>query len=130
MAEVDPAEGRRRGKNHHVARLQTIHRLPVAVEADELAVLGYVDLVAALLLQLLEASLETVLKDVGHGDQFDRAAGGGQGVGRRAGAAPAAADQRDPNRIAAGGVGHAGRIELQRQRGARRGGRRLQKLAT
>ena len=39
VGEVHPAEGRRRGEDHHVARLQAVHRLLVAVEADELAVL-------------------------------------------------------------------------------------------
>ena len=48
VGEVHPAEGRRRGEDRDVARLQTVHRLLVAVEADELAILGHVDLVAEL----------------------------------------------------------------------------------
>ena len=73
VGEMDPAEGRRRGEDRDVARLQAIHRLLVGVEADELAVLGHVDLVGELLLQVAVAALQPVLEDVGHGHQLDRA---------------------------------------------------------
>ena len=46
VGELDPAERRRRGEDDDVAGLQAIHRLLVGVEADELAVLRHVDLVA------------------------------------------------------------------------------------
>ena len=50
VAEMHPAEGRRRGEDDDVARLEAVHGLLVAVEADELAVVGHVDLVAVLFL--------------------------------------------------------------------------------
>ena len=43
--------------------------------------------------KLSKLLLQAVLEDIGHGDQLDRAVLDGQGVGRGAGAAPAAADQ-------------------------------------
>ena len=129
VGEVDPAEGRRRGEDRHVARLQAVHRLLVGVEADELAVLGHVDLVGELLLQLRVAAVEAVLEDVGHGHQLDRAVLGRQGVGRRAGAAAAAADQGHLDRVVLGGVdGRNGDPRQGRGRGDLAGV--LQKLAT
>ena len=104
VAEMHPAEGQRRGEDGDVARLQAIHRLLVGVETDELAILGHVDLVGELLLELLVAAAEAVLEDVGHGDQLDRPLLDRQGVGRRAGAAAAAADQGHLDRVVLGGM--------------------------
>ena len=73
VGEVHPAEGRRGGQDHHVARLEAVHGLLVAVEADELAILGHVDLVAVGLLQLVVAVVEPILEHVGHGHELDRA---------------------------------------------------------
>ena len=56
IAEVDPAEGRVGGEDRHVAGLQAVHRFAVRVEADELAVLGDVDLGRELHFQLLKAA--------------------------------------------------------------------------
>ena len=44
VAKMHPAKCQRSGKDRHVARLETIHRLLVGVEADELAIVGHVDL--------------------------------------------------------------------------------------
>ena len=46
VGEMHPAKRQRRGEDRDVARLQAIHRLLVGVEADELALLGHVDLFA------------------------------------------------------------------------------------
>ncbi len=62
IGEVDPAEGRRRGKNHDVARCQAIDGLLVAVEPDELAIVGDVDLVTKLRLQVTEAAGQPVAR--------------------------------------------------------------------
>src|SRR5205807_7459486 len=83
--------------------LQAIHRLFVSVESDELAVVRYVDFVA-MPLQAIVAAVEALLEDIGHGDQFHRTAGGLEGIGSRAAAAPAATDQSDLNEAAAGGM--------------------------
>ena len=50
VGKMHPAERQRRGEDRNVARLQAIHRLLVAVETDELALLGHVHLVGELLL--------------------------------------------------------------------------------
>ena len=55
---------------------------------------------------------------------------GGQSLVRGAGAAAAAADQADPQHVAAGGMGAAGDREFSRDGPRRGGGRSLQKVAT
>ena len=52
VGEVDPAEGRRGGEDDHVAGLEAVHRLLVAVEADEAARLGHIDLLGELALDV------------------------------------------------------------------------------
>ena len=131
VGEVDPAEGRRRGEDDDVAGLQAVHRLLVAVEADELLVFLDQQLVAAaeLLVELVVAVLELGVEDVGHGDELDRAARGVQGVGGGAGAAAAAADQGDLDRVALAGVdeGHRG---LREGRGGRDDAAGLEEVTT
>ena len=72
-----------------------------------------------LLAELVEAALEPVFEDVGHGDQLGRALGG-QGLGGRAGAAPAAADQGDLDRVVLAGVAPRGDGALEAPRRPRR----------
>ena len=104
IAEVDPAKARGRGKNGHVARLQAVDRLLVGVQSDELAIVGHVDLMAQLLLQILVTAREPVLEGIGHGHELDRTVLHRQGVGRGAGAPAAATDQRNLNRVVLRGV--------------------------
>ena len=47
--DVDRPEGRRRGQQHHAARCQRVDGLLVAVQADELPLLGHVHLLGELL---------------------------------------------------------------------------------
>ena len=108
VGEMDPAERRRRRQDHHVARPQAIHRFLIAVEADELAFLRHVDLLGdgwvEVFVEVLVAAREPIREDIGHGHQLDRAFFDGQGIGRRPGAAAAAADQCHLDRIALGSV--------------------------
>ena len=48
VLHVERPEARRRGQDHHADPLQGVDRLLVGVKADELAVLGHVDLLAEL----------------------------------------------------------------------------------
>jgi len=73
---VNPTERGRRGEDDHVACLQAVHCLLIAVESDELAILRHIDTIAALLFQLLETRIQSVLKHVRHGDQANWTAGG------------------------------------------------------
>ena len=130
IGKMDPAERQRRGKNGHVARLEAIHRVLVAVKADEPALRRHIHLVNMLVAwagavggvrlgvglfgrgdEALVAGIEFVGEDIGHGHQFDGAIFDVQGVDDRAGAASAATDQGHLNRVAAGGMdirdGHA-----------------------
>jgi hypothetical protein len=47
---VHPAKRRRRRENGNIARLQTIHRMLIGVEAEKLAIGRYVDLIRETLL--------------------------------------------------------------------------------
>ena len=58
VAEMHPAESQRRGEDGDVARLQAIHGVLVAVEADELAVVRHIHFVGVLGLQRLEAVVQ------------------------------------------------------------------------
>ena len=125
VLDVDRAEGRRRGQKHDASRGHAIDGLPVGVHAQELAGGGHLELRRVLRVELVEAALEPVLEDVGHGDQPGRARGA-QGLGGRAGASAAASDQgngdglllaRVAPRGGGAGQGRAGR------RGAGRGPR-------
>ncbi len=93
VGEMHPAEGRRRGQDHHIARPETIHRFLVGVEVDELAVVGNVHLLAQRPLQVAVAVLQTIRENVGHGDELGRAVLALEGVLGGAGAAAAASDQ-------------------------------------
>ena len=95
--------------------------LLVGVQADELAFLRHIDLiaeaamlgrvVAALLAasKLIETALQTIGKSVGHRPELDRA-GGADGLGRRAGAAGPAADEADFDFVADPLRGYPGRM--------------------
>ncbi len=102
--EVNPAKRRGRGQDHDVAGLEAIHRLLVAVEADETPFGWDVHVIAEALLHAVIVHLEIGVEDVGHRDQLDRAAGGRKRVEHRSPAAPAAADQCQADRFIAGGV--------------------------
>ena len=102
-AEVDRAEMRRRAEQYHVHA--AAEQLPVSVESDE-AMIGLDgdfgrDLLG--LLQDLQTVLQPVFEGVGHGDELDVRIGG-ERLGGRTGAAVAAADQADPEHVAAGRV--------------------------
>src|SRR5207244_979037 len=56
--------------------------------------------------QTAVASVEPALEDVGHGHELGRAVLDGQGVLRRAGATPAAADQGELDGVVIGSVNH------------------------
>ena len=58
VGEMHPAERRRRGEDGHVAGLQAIHGLLVAVEAEEPAFLRHVQPVGGLLAEVLVAALQ------------------------------------------------------------------------
>ena len=108
VLQVRRPEAWRGGQDDHARPVEAVDGLLVRIEADELAILGDLDLLAEAL-QLLDTGLHSGLEHIGHGDQLRRPALGGEGVGRRSGAAPAATDQRDLDGIAAGGMhsGHA-----------------------
>ncbi len=92
---MDPAKRRRSGENDHVAWLQAVHCFAISVKADELLVLGHAQFFVATIffVERVVTSLEFGIEYVGHGDELDRTTLGRQGIGRRAGAAAAAADQ-------------------------------------
>ena len=104
VGEMHPAEGQRRGEDRDVARLQAVHRLLVGVESDELTVLGHVDPIAELLLDVAIAAVEAILEGVGHGHQLDGAVLDRHGIAGRAAAAAAAADQGHLDRVVLGGM--------------------------
>ena len=63
------------GQDRHVARLETVHRLPVGVEAEEAVVLVHLHQFSNLgLADAVVTAVKAVFIGVGHGDQFDRAA--------------------------------------------------------
>ncbi len=99
--EMDRAEARRRGEQHHVdAR---IDRFLISVEADELLVFRHVDPIFERSLQASVTSVQTISERVGHGDQL-HGSFGAQGLTAGAGAASAAADQSDFDGVIAGGM--------------------------
>ena len=112
VGEMHPTKRERRREDGDVAGPQAIHGVLVRVKADELAVLGHVDARGVFAFQRVVSGLQARCEDIGHGDEFDGAGVDGEGVGRRAGAATAAADERDLNRVGAlrvyVGQGHAG----------------------
>ena len=100
VAEMHPAECRGRRQDDDVARLEAIHGLLVAVEADELAILGHVHLGSEAAAQRSVAVAQFRREDVGHGHQLGRSVLDAQRVLGCAGAAPAASHQRKLDRIA------------------------------
>ncbi len=99
VAEVHPAKCRRRSQDHYVARLESIHGLAVAVEANELALLRHVHLRSEAAAQPSVIVAQLLRKDVGHGDQLDGPVLDSERVLDSARAAPAASHQRELNRI-------------------------------
>ena len=83
--------------------MPAIDRLLVGVQARELPLLGHVDAVRALLLDAPQAAVERSAKASAMATNLHVGLGA-QGVDGRAGAAAAAADQGDLDRVAAGGV--------------------------
>jgi hypothetical protein len=100
VLEHHRAEGRVRRQEHHVAGAEAIDRLAVRVEADELPLRRHVDFLGGDVLEVLEAALQTLLEQVGHRIELDRPALRRERIGHRACAAPAAADQGQPDRVA------------------------------
>ncbi len=99
VLKLHPAERRRRAEDHDVAGLHRVHRLFVGVEAQESAFLRNVHLRFELRLQFVDAGIELGRHHIGHGCQFHRSVGNGQRIDRRARSTPAAADERDVDRI-------------------------------
>ena len=112
VSKMHPTKRQWRRKDRDVAGLQTVHRLPVCVEANELAVCGHIHLAGAVTAQSVITGLEAVIEDVGHGDELDRDAFYIQSICRGTGTAAAAADQGDLDAVVPGGVNarnrHAG----------------------
>ena len=104
IAEMHPPECRRRSQDGYVARLQAVHGLTVAVEADELAIHGHVHLGREPAAQVSVAVAQLLREDIGHGHQLDGSVLDSQRVLDGAGAAPAASHQRELNRIVLGRV--------------------------
>ena len=115
VAELDPAERGGGGQQDDPARPDDVDRLLEAVEADELVVVGDVELVGVLVLDRLVAAVEPLLEDVGHRHQLQGAALRRQGVGSRARPSAAAADQADLDDVAARRMGHRDRHPRQRR---------------
>jgi hypothetical protein len=89
---------------------QEIHRLLVAVEAEELVLVLHLDVGADPVLQRGVAAIQLVLEDVGHRHQLDRAVLGGQRVDHGTGSAPTGPDQGEPDGVALGAV-HRRRVQ-------------------
>ena len=110
VGEVDPAEGRWGREDDDVTRVETVHGFLVAVEADELMLLGDVELPGIAAAETLIGAGHAGFENVGQGNELDRAVLDRQGIRGGAGAAPAAADQGHLDRVAFPGVcqRHAG----------------------
>ena len=101
---MHPAKRQRRCQNHDIPRLQAIHRLLVAVETDKPAFRRHIHFIGRILAQPFVTVVKAILKDIGHGDQFDRAAIDAHGLRCRARPPTAATNQRHLNGVLAGGV--------------------------
>jgi len=104
VSEVNPPECRIGGEDRHVARFQTVHRLPISVQAGKFFVFGHIHLLLELFLQCFVTARESVLKKVGHRNQFDRTTRRGKSIPHRTRAAAAASDQRQVDRVVFRGV--------------------------
>ena len=121
-------EVRRRGENHDVDA--AVDQFLIGIEAAEMMIFGDGDLVAGFLLQLLgelvQAVFDFVFERIGHRHQLDVLIGV-QGIVRRPGAAAAAADEAQLQRIVARRVNRSGKCQAAGQcAGGDRGG--FQKL--
>jgi hypothetical protein len=127
---VDPAERGRRGQDDDVAGAEAVHRPLVGVKADELAVLGDIDGVLELLLEVRQLRGDALLEDVRHRDQLHRPGSpGGERVDRRPGSAPAATDERQADRIVLGSE-DVRDVHPRQRRAGDDGGGFLQKVPT
>ena len=128
--EMDRAKPRRRGQEHQVALAQYVDRLLERIETDEAAFRRHVHPSVELLGQNPATVLNALRKDVGQGNEFGGAFRG-QRIGGGAGAAAAAADQRDPDGVILRRVARPGHGQRCRQRrpGQRAAGG-LQKVTT
>src|ERR1043166_4854846 len=84
------------GENHNVSER---YGFLVTVEPDELVLLRYIDLFLMLAFQSIERAREAIFVDVGDSDEF-HAFARAECLGRCSRAAPAAADERNLQRIA------------------------------
>ncbi len=125
--EIDRMEAAGAGDQHHVH--PALDDLLIAVEADEAVVVVDGHLIRLGLLEPVAASPDLVFKDVGHGDEL-RPGVGVHGVGGRAGAPAAAADQAELQRLIAGRMGRSAHGQAAGHGGGNRGRRGLQKIAT
>ena len=113
-----PEAGRRR--EDHQVDIGGEHFL-VGVEADEAHVILDLELVAERSLERILGTIETILEQVAHGDEFDVVVME-QAVARGAGASSAAADERDAEFFRTGGVDEVGAEGRERRRRADGGG--------
>jgi len=105
VGEVGPTKRQRRREDRDVTRTETIHRLLVGVETDELPALRNVHLIGVSALETPVAVVEPIFEDIGHGNELERAASPDrQRVVGCAGAASAATDQSDVDGIAPASV--------------------------
>ena len=99
---MHPSKRERRGQNHNVTGIQHIHGLLISVESKILVVDGYIDFLFVFLELLIDrvvASLQFVLKDVGHGHQFGFCSRRIQSVRRRTRPSTTTTDQCQLHRI-------------------------------
>lgn len=92
--DVDGAKVGRGGQQHHVHAAGD--DFLVGIKADEAASLRHINLVSDFLLlaERLETQVQPVAEGIAHRDELDVGVGG-QGLGRRTGAASTAADETD-----------------------------------
>src|SRR5665213_1980939 len=102
VLEMNRPKSRRRRDDDQVGA--GVDRLLIGVEADKLMIVLDIDLVAVLALERVVRTLEAIFKRVGHRDQFDRPLRGAQRLPGGAASATAAADERDLDRLIAGGM--------------------------
>ena len=106
--------GRKPGGVARITRSQSVcEQLLVGIEADELPLLGDIDLRRIVLpVDGAIAACDAIGERIGHRDELHLAAAGVHRLDRRAGAAAAAADQADLDRVAAESVCAAGDLHL------------------
>ena len=102
--QVDRPEAGRRGQQHDAAGAQRVDGLLVAVQPTNCRSLGTSTCLANCSARFLRLAASRFVEDVGHGPELGRALGA-QGLGGGPGAASAAADQGDLDRVVLAGVG-------------------------